>query len=137
MDEVNMSYSSELYKTRKWYISHEILGFEKSNKNEVAEHLTIWENLILIRANDPEEAYQKSIAHGRLQEEPVEIDGEEGYCKFLGLKNLFLIYDQIEDGIELEWYEREISVNELSTIIKIKENLHAFNLEPSGAGGPR
>jgi len=129
-----MSYSSELCETRKWYISHEILCFQRSNENKAGERLTIWENLILIRANDPEEAYQKSIAHGRLNEETVQIDGEDGYCRFLGLKNLFLIYDQLEDGTELEWYEREVSASELSNMIKPKESLHAFNLEPEEAG---
>lgn len=125
-----MSYSSELYASRKWYISHEILSFESSKQNEAVDCLTIWENLILIKANDPEEAYQKAVEHGRLQEESVEIDGTDGYCRFLGLKNLFLIYDQLQDGTELEWYQREVSVSQIGNLIKSKERLHAFNLEP-------
>jgi len=63
-----MTYCSELYQTRQWYISHEILCAETDDQ-ETDEPLTVWENLILIQANGSEGAYEKAMQHGRDSEE--------------------------------------------------------------------
>jgi hypothetical protein len=67
-----MTYRSELYQTRKWYISHEILCAEPDEQAN-DEPLTVWENLILIHANSPEEAYEKANQHGRDSEQEVRV----------------------------------------------------------------
>jgi hypothetical protein len=130
-----LTYFTKIFETRKWYISHEILYFEKSEQGSTPEKVALWENLILIQANDPEEAYRKAVDHGRLSEEPIKIDGEDGHCRFLGLKDLVLVYDQLEDGAELEWQEREVNSHELGGAIRPKEKLHAFNLRPDNDQG--
>lgn len=58
-----MSYSSEIYQKRKWHLSHEILYVEPDSTSN-HEKLLVWENLILIKADSPEEAYEKAIGNG-------------------------------------------------------------------------
>lgn len=121
-----MSYRSDLYRTRQWYISHEILCAETDEQaNE--EPLTVWENLIPIHANSPEEAYEKAMQHGRDSEEEIRVDGKKGYHRFLGLKDLTLVSDDLEDGAELEWYEMELTKAQAKELTRQKELLHAFN----------
>ena len=130
-----MSYSKVIYKTRKWYIAHELLCFDTNTKKtggRIKKHkLVVWENLVLIKARSPEEAYRKALKHGRLSEEKVEIDGEDGYCRFKGLKDLVLIYDDLEDGAELEWHDLRLSVSELRRTSKRKKQMQAFNVGPT------
>ena len=120
------SYRSELYQTRQWYISHEILCAETSDQ-ETDDPLTVWENLILIQANSPDEAYEKAMKHGRDSEEEIRVNGKKGYHRFVGLKDLVLVYDQIEDGAELEWHEMQLTKAQVDEMVQEKSQLHAFN----------
>ena len=130
-----MSYSKGIYKTRKWYIAHELLYFDtKETRDRRKKHkLVVWENLVLIKAKSPEEAYRKALKHGHLSEEKVKIDGEDGWCRFKGLKDLVLIYDDLEDGAELEWHDLRLAVSELGRIAKRKKQMQAFNVGPKQA----
>jgi ABC-type uncharacterized transport system ATPase subunit len=121
-----MTYRSELYQTRRWYIAHEILCAEPDNP-EIVEPLTVWENLILIQANSPEEAYEKAMEHGRNSENEIRINGKEGRFTFCGLKELMLVYDDLEHGAELEWHEMELTKAQATELTKQKEQLHAFD----------
>lgn len=121
-----MQYLQKLYKETKWYVAHEILSLEPDQPLE-DERLEVWENLILIRANGPEEAYLKAIAHGYANESEILIGGNKGKVRFKGLRQLFLVYDELEDGAELEWHGMELTQEQIDGILKRKEDLHAFN----------
>jgi hypothetical protein len=128
-----LTYSDRIYKKRKWYISHELLLFEPQSAKGYrgTRKFVVWENLILIKARSPEEAYRKALKHGRLNEEKVKIDGEEGRCKFKGLRDLVLVYDELEDGAELEWHDLRKGVSELVRMVKPKRQMQAFNVGPT------
>lgn len=128
-----MNYSDKIYKTRKWYISHELLFFQPQSAKGYRgkRKFVVWENLILIKARSPEEALRKAIKHGRLNEEKVKIDGEEGRCTFKGLRDLVLIYDDLVDGAELEWHDLRKDTSELAIMVKPKRQMQAFNLRPT------
>jgi len=121
-----MTYRSELLQKRKWYISHEILCAE-TDEQANGEPLTVWENLILIQAASPEEAYEKANQHGRDSENEIRVNGKKGHFTFCGLKDLMLVYNDLEDGAELEWYEMELTRAQAKELTKQKEQLHAFN----------
>jgi hypothetical protein len=125
---------SKVSKKRRWYVSHEILAFEPRAKSAVRK-LDVWENLILISANSPEQAYGKAIESGRASEGPVMLDGRPGFCKFKGLRELVLVYDDLEDGVELEWHELELTKKEIEKLIRPKRKLHAFKLRNSKQAG--
>jgi|SRR5882762_3240235 len=125
-----MSELADLWSDRLWYLSYEILYFELENPL-AQDKCQIWENLILIRAASPEEAYEKAMKHGFDSEDNVKIDGQKGRCKFKGLKDLVRIYDDLEDGAELVWQEYELEKNQLETSVKTKQDLHAFKPLPA------
>jgi hypothetical protein len=112
---------------RRWYVAHEILYYEPKRRSLGNRgRLTVEENLILIRARSPEEAYRKAVKRGGLNEEDVRIDGVEGRCKFAGLRDLVLVYDELEDGAELEWNRFEASGKDIRRIVKRKREMQAF-----------
>jgi hypothetical protein len=115
-----------------WYVAHELLYFvRKKEKNRAKnQKVVVWENLVLINARSAEQAYRKAMKHGRLSEENVRINGDEGYCKFKGLRDLVLIYNELEDGTELEWHDMRLSAAELDRITKPKSQMQAFNPGP-------
>lgn len=122
---------NQVDRSRKWYISHELLSFEGSSKRTSAgKKRIVWENLILIKARGPGEAYRKAVRHGRLSEGQVKIDGENGHCKFKGLRDLVLIYDPLQDGTEIEWHDLQLSQSQLARILKKKHQMQAFNIGP-------
>jgi hypothetical protein len=125
-----MTYIDDLYKNKKWYLAHEILYIEV-NEALNQESFWVWENLVLIQADNPEEALDKAMINGQNSEGPVEIHGIKGYLTFKGLKNLILIYDELEDGAELEWMEYEVNKEKLEQMVRTKQDMHAFNLKKS------
>jgi hypothetical protein len=121
-----MSYLEELYRKNKWYVSHEILFLEIEN-DPTEDEIEVWENLILIKAESPEEAYQKAMKHGVDSEDDVGVNGRKGRLKFKGLKDLVLIYDDLEDGAEIEWHQSKVRRTEFDGMLKPKMDMHAFN----------
>jgi hypothetical protein len=121
-----MTYRSNLVEGRHWYISHEVL-YAETGKEAPTEHLTVWENLILIRANSPNEAYKKAMKHGKMSEDKVRINGKTGKLRFFGLRDLVLIYEDLEDGAELEWHETQLTKVKMKKLLRAKERLHAFS----------
>jgi hypothetical protein len=117
----NSNFSNQI----KWYLSYEVLFFELADKSPQTGIL-VWENLVLICANDPEEAFKKATDHGRLSEEELLINDERGFCKFKGIRKLVPIYEDLNDGAELEWHEFELSPKQMESLIPQKEELQAF-----------
>lgn len=109
----------------EWYLSYEVLYFEYEDRSLQEEYL-VWENLILIKADSPEVAYKKAIRHGKDSEGELQINGHKGYCRFKGLKKLVPIYEEIEDGAEIEWREYQLPKKSLEKLITPKKNLQAF-----------
>ena len=107
-------------------MSHEILCIEPIEAIDQNEFI-VWENLILIEAHSPEEAYIKAIERGIANESEISIGEKKGTIKFKGLKDLVLIYDDLEDGAEIEWREMKLSKKEIELLLKKKEDFHAFN----------
>jgi Domain of unknown function (DUF4288) len=112
-----------------WYLSREIIYFEFADQTDQDEY-QVWENLILINAQSPEEAYQKALKHGFYSEGEVTMDGRKGRSRFKGLKTLVPVYEDIEDGAEIEWLEYVVGKDRLESLVKPKENLPAFQPPP-------
>jgi hypothetical protein len=116
----------------KWYLANivEEITIEGEWRNVVHT------NLILIRADSPEEAYQKAMELGTEGEQTYDnIDGQRVTHRFRGLRELQVIHDELEHGAELS-YREDIAVDE-STIQKwvaAKEELGVFRpISPSAA----
>jgi hypothetical protein len=108
----------------KWYLAEVVLEFiiEDDPRNVVHR------NLLLIRADSPEEAYQKAMDLGAENEESWEnIDGKRVTIRFRGLCYLNVIHDELEHGAELS-YREDISADEskIQTWVVSKEELGVF-----------
>jgi len=97
----------------KWYLADIVLEFiiEDDPRNVVHR------NLLLVRADSPEEAYQKAMQLGADNEESWDnIDKKRVTIRFRGLYDLKVIHDELEHGAELS-YREDVGVEE-STIQK-------------------
>ena len=108
-------------------MAHEILYFRpKSRRGAKRNTIIVWENLILVRARSPQHAYRSALRLGRLNEQQVTINGKEGECRFLGLRELTEIHDSLTHGSELEWRILKATPANLRQLVTPKGKLQAF-----------
>ena len=102
------------------------------DKPNLSRRCRAWENLIIIKADNPEEAYTKALEQGKLHEESGEMwetsnEKQKGGWRFEGLRNLLPIYEELEDGAEIVWKEYENrSIKKVKSWVKQKEELEVF-----------
>ena len=111
-------------KDAKWYIADVIIEMKIQNDPRNVVHT----NIILIRADSPEIAYEKALKFGKDYETEYENpDGDIVTAIFRGLRDLNVIDDDLEDGSELI-YEEDVDIpeNKIKTWITSKEQLGVF-----------
>lgn len=91
-----------------WYIGTYLARFienEDSSNNDLEARFATWENTVIVKAEDLEEAYDKVEKIGVEHGEPYK-GGKEGILvrwEYLGIVELLPIYEEIEDGSEIMW----------------------------------
>mgnify|MGYP003424492730 FL=1 len=91
---------------RNWYIVEIIEKCEPVSRNDKNDlrRVTTWGNHHLIKANSPEEAFDKAIKLGKEKNYKfTNSDKVEMESIFVGVGELLPIYEDIEDGAELMW----------------------------------
>ena len=95
-----------------WYVGAYLLRFieltEVGNDDPEKRFLS-WENTVLVKAKDLDEAYDKIVKLGMESTNPYKggPDGVDVQWVFEGVTEILPIYDEIEDGCEIMWAERE------------------------------
>jgi hypothetical protein len=116
-----------------WYIAEivEQITVEDDPRNVVHK------NLVLIRADSPETAYEKALSFGRNSEIHYgNPDGKQVHIIFRGLSDLNVIHDELEDGAELIYEERiGLTDESIEGLISPKERLGVFR-PPEHTKGP-
>ncbi len=124
-----------------WYIASYIQRIDPVAAYEAEdsshEPWAVWENRILIRASTPEEALRRTREHladvGHDYKNP---DGVLLRDTVVGLTSLLPIYDDLEDGNEIEWIDRTgETVMEMSDRVRDDSALEAFTV-PKGKDQP-
>ena len=115
----------------KWYVAVLIQRYqfnETENTEDVSDTCDVEENMYLIKANDSNEAYRKSLVLGRAMDnvECVDDQGKKGHWKFVGINELLPVYDDLEDGCELLWTTHYMSIREAESMVKQKKDLGVF-----------
>lgn len=113
-----------------WYIASYLQRFVfigEDNENP-AKRYSAWENTIIVRANDPDEAYKKAVKQAKLGCKPyTNTDGQRVQFVYEGLTSLLPIYEDLADGCEIMWAEHNNrTLKKLRSWVKDKDDLEVF-----------
>ncbi|GHO87869.1 DUF4288 domain-containing protein [Dictyobacter formicarum] len=113
----------------KWYLAELVEEIKIEGESENVVH----NNLILIRADSPEEAYRKALAKGEELNDVYESpDGKQVKVTFRGLSDLNAILDELEDGAEIAYEEMTgVSEDEIEEMLPEKDQLGVFQTDES------
>ena len=111
-------------KDAEWFLAQLVEEFQVQGRKRNAVHI----NYVLIRANTPSEAYQKALKLGRQANQTWKNpDGKRVRHRFVGLRDLDVIYEPLEHGCEIMFVERlGMSGAGLRKLIRRKEELEIF-----------
>jgi Domain of unknown function (DUF4288) len=95
-------------KDAKWYLADIVEEIRVQGDRRNVVHT----NLVLVRADSPDEAYKKATALGkRGNTEYKNTEGKMVTIRFRGLRDLNVIHDELEHGGEII-FERDLAVSE-------------------------
>lgn len=115
-----------------WYVASfllriEAVGAYSRNPNR---RCRAWENTILVKASNPEEAYKKVVAWGRMSARGISTDesGRKVRHTFEGLTSLLPVYDDISfDCCEIIWEDhKNKAVKTIQSWVLPKKELEVF-----------
>jgi len=110
----------------EWYLAEIVERFKVHDELSSTIHV----NFILVRAATPEQAFEKATAFGKVGKEPyTNSDGKIVTPEYLGLRNLHVIYEPLEDGSEIV-YERyeDVVEGDAMKMVKQKNELNVFRV---------
>ena len=108
----------------KWYVAEIVEEYTIEGEPNNVVHT----NLVLIRANSPEEAYDRAMLLGKegevIYENP---EGKKVTLRFRGLRDLNVVHGELQHGTELIYEERiGMSQPEIDKLISRREDLGVF-----------
>jgi hypothetical protein len=124
------------YKNRSpygWWIASYLqrLEYAGEDRRNLTRRCLAWENTILLKARNRQEAWRKAIRLGKrgLPSEVREVGSDrKGFWLFEGLTSLLPVYESLEDGAELMWAEHSgRSVKSVRALVKAKHELAVFD----------
>lgn len=81
----------------------------------------VWKNLVLIKAANETEAMAKAEAIGRREQGDcngtLRLNGNPATTKFLGIHNMGVIHEPIEDGAEIFWELMRMTEEEAQLLV--------------------
>jgi len=117
-------------KDAKWYVAELVMECRIEGESRNVVHV----NIVLVRADSPEEAFEKAEQLGK--------EGEDSYLNHLdqktvwiyrGLRDLNVIHDELEHGAELMFEEKiDVSEDVVQGIITTKSQLNVFRSDEPG-----
>ena len=107
-----------------WHIAEEVLEITVEGATQNVVHI----NYLLVRAESPEDAYEKALRLGAEHETMyLNEDKKEVNISFRGLRDLTVIHEALEHGSELLYEEKlGISKEALDRLVQPKESLSVF-----------
>ena len=125
-----------------WWIASYLERFEwyDEDRRNPNRRCLAWENTVLIKAADREEAYRKVLTLGRLANgsEMWNDSGRKGAWVFEGVTSLLPVQEPLEDGAEILWAVHSgKSVKRIKARAKQKNDLEAFADRRRRGAGPQ
>ncbi len=111
-------------KDAKWYLADIVEEFQVQDEETSLVNII----LTLIRADSPEEAYQRSLEIGKQSEMSYQNTvGKTVTVIFRGLRNLHVIYEELEHGSEILYELKEdITEGQIASLLRPKAELSVF-----------
>ena len=114
-----------------WWVASYIERLEWSDEDgsNLRRRCLAWENTVLVKATNREQAYRRAMAIGRQSSGRFRnLNGRVGEWRFEGLTSLLPIYDKLENGAEIMWVEHENrTVARIKRMVKRKRELECFD----------
>jgi hypothetical protein len=130
--EQTIDYRGDFVKV-EWYLAELVVKITVADDPRNVVH----QNLVLIRADSAEEAYEKAIQLGKKEE--IYYDNPAGkavHSYFEGISDLVDIEEDLADGAELDFHSTVAMPEEkIRSLVKPRECLRAF-LPPKRVDGP-
>ncbi len=115
----------------EWYLADLIVEIRVEDDPRSVVHI----NTVLVKACSPDDAYDKALQLGEQQvgESYLNPAGKKVEMRFVGLKDLSVIYEKLEHGAELFFAETSgMSPEDVVAMTRRKEALSVFaDIEPS------
>ena len=114
----------------EWYIATYLIRFvelENESNQNLEERFLSWENTVILKAKNLNEAYDKVIDHAKLDTKPYK-GGPKGVpvqWLFEGVTELLPIYEELDDGSEVMWAEH--APRKLKNLRKLVRSKGEFN----------
>ena len=119
--------------TVKWFLAELVMKITVADDPRNVVH----QNLVLVRASSADEAYEKALRFGKNGE--ISYDNPAGktvQISFEGVSDLIDIYEDLEDGSELDFhYTVDKPEERIQSLVLPRERLRAF-LPPRRAEEP-
>lgn len=115
---------SHIPKNAVWYLANLVERISVAGDPRLVVH----RNMHLIRADSPEEAYAKALILGQ-ESETIYLNpaGQQVAIEFVGLAELSVISEPLEDGAELAYTQHVVSSREESEqFVRERNNLAIF-----------
>lgn len=115
-----------------WYAATYLLRFEfeDEDKRNLNRRCRAWKNMILVRGKTPEDAFTKAQQIARSESEDSgwrDARGIPGKLIFEGFTSFLPVYDELEDGCEIAWWDYpNRSVRTIRAMVKRKSQLQIF-----------
>ena len=114
-------------KDAEYYLAEIVLEIAVTGEAESLVHT----NLVLVRADSPDEAYTKALELGHAGEYTEKnSDGTEVSVRFRGLRDLNVIHDKLGHGAELIYREDTFDEAAIARWVSPKEALGVFASPP-------
>ena len=113
-----------------WYVGSYLVRFIEiadTAKDDPEARFLSWENTVLVKASDLDEAYDKVEKIGFEHTEPYKggDGGVDVQWVFEGVTELLPVYEELEDGAEIMWTERNSTkLKNLRALVRSKGQFH-------------
>jgi hypothetical protein len=109
---------------KNWYVCEEVFDIRIQDDDRHVVHV----KTVLLREENAEDALRRAMEDGVAGgNEFVNTDGKNVMTTFVGLRNVLLVHDELEDGAEL-YYEEHIVTDPLFAqgLVRPRESLSVF-----------
>ena len=127
---------------KKWFWAWLVqMTVPKSQRRDAEANVEVWKNLVILQAADAGRALAKAYTMGLSAQGDcrgsLRLNGQPATVKFIGIADMGLIHDGLEDGTEILWQLKKCRQRNARQLVKSKSQIVAIlkkELTPTVAG---